>query len=643
MDVRMLTGSKQAQEMVLQLLPLIPLAGSILAGSMPRRNIVSGIAAFAASLASFATTLLLFCWLAENNDAPVTAVLWTWFDAAGVKAHFSLYFDRLAGVMALVVTGVGSAIHLYAVGYMAQDPAKPRFFACLNLFLFAMLLLVLGGNLLVLFAGWEGVGLCSYLLIGFWYRDMRNAEAAQKAFIVNRIGDAGFLLGILLLYRSTGSFQFLEIERSVPSLVPEIKEWAALLLLIGAVGKSAQIPLYVWLPDAMAGPTPVSALIHAATMVTAGVYMIVRLHILFAAAPHVSLLIAVLGTATAFFAAAVALVQTDIKKMLAYSTISQLGYMFLALGVQAYSSGIYHLVTHAFFKALLFLAAGSVILGCHHEQDMRRYGGLWQNMAITFFAYLVGVYAIIGLPFGSGFYSKDGILWAVYSDPGPAGSIHLAGALTVARLLFWAAVFTSFLTALYMIRSLVLTFFGGYRGQGQPEEQGPVMLVPVAVLMILSAFFGATVGRYVLYYLEPWGRGDIPVWHDQLGSGFAWVEHVTLTFVAAGALLPFLIYLRPELLQTLAARFTTLSTGLQKGWGVDELYQNFVIRPLRGTAQFIFAVVDRRIIDATVDETAALVLANGLMFSRLQHGRIRGYALTMFVFAVLLIALRLAI
>ena len=389
-------------------IPLFPLLGALvlafgIGNTDEKTQAVSGwIATFFAAFA-FLITVVLFVNLGYAGQS-FTVQIWEWISVGRFSASFALHFDRLAAVMCLVVTGVGSLIHLYAIGYMSHDESRPRFFCYLNLFLFSMLVLVLGNNLLVMFVGWEGVGLCSYLLIGFWFKDMENAKAGQKAFVVNRIGDAAFLLGIFFLFRVIGSVDFAMINGHRLFAAPYMAEMAAILLFIGAVGKSAQIPLFVWLPDAMAGPTPVSALIHAATMVTAGVYMVARLAPFYAqAAPMTLAVISCVGAATALFAATVAIAQNDIKKVLAYSTVSQLGYMFMAIGAGAFSNAIFHVVTHAFFKACLFMGAGSVIHGCHHEQDMRKFGGLRKKMPYTFLTYFVATFAIAGFPFLSGF------------------------------------------------------------------------------------------------------------------------------------------------------------------------------------------------------------------------------------------------
>ena len=435
---------------------------------------------FIISLGAFIETLSL---PVESRSNIVT--LFSWLNVGGLNIKFAYLVDQLSLVMALVVTGVGFLIHVYSIGYMHGDKGFWRFFAYLNLFIFAMMNLILGDNFLVLFLGWEGVGLCSYLLIGFWYdRKFEKGtvpQAAKKAFIVNRIGDFGFLLGMFLIYQTFDSLNFNEVFSKVANypVGDSVFTLIALFLFIGATGKSAQIPLFVWLPDAMAGPTPVSALIHAATMVTAGVYMVARSSIIFASAPSVLLLIAVVGLLTAFFAATVGLVQNDIKKVLAYSTVSQLGYMFLGLGVGAFSAGIFHVMTHAFFKALLFLGAGSVIHAMHEKQDIQHYGGLKKYMPKTFITFLIATFAIAGFPGLSGFFSKDEILWNAYSKGG---------------LIFWIiGVLTAVMTAFYMFRLVSLTFFGKERfdkNHTHPHESPSVMTIPLIILAGLSVIGG---------------------------------------------------------------------------------------------------------------------------------------------------------
>ena len=531
--------------------------------------------------------------------------------------------DRLSGVMTLVVTGVGSLIHLYAIGYMSHDDSQPRFFCYLNMFLCAMLLLVLGDNLLVMFVGWEGVGLCSYLLIGFWYKEMPNAVAGQKAFVVNRIGDAGFLLGMFTLLAAAGTVSFGGIEAAISGMSPGVIEAAAALLFIGAVGKSAQIPLFVWLPDAMAGPTPVSALIHAATF-------------LYVHAPSTLAVICVIGACTAFLAATIALTQNDIKKVLAYSTVSQLGYMFMALGAGAFSNGIFHVVTHAFFKACLFMAAGSVIVGCHHEQDMRRYGGLWDKMVFTFVSYLAATLAIAGIPPLAGHYSKDAILWSVYSS-----NVTLFG-MQLSHLLWGMGIMTAALTAFYMTRSLVMTFAGKYRGKidehhHEPHESPATMIVPITILAGLSVFAGLLLHERLIEYLGFWSRPDMLPGHPH-SSEFIFTERVATVAAFGGMLLAAVLYLNPPAaVNRIASTFSGLHRLFLNKWWIDELYDLLIVRPLNSLAGLLFTVVDRSLIDALVNGTWMLVGVGGDVARRAHTGRIASYALLMFLSSIALI------
>ncbi|HCN84975.1 MAG TPA: NADH-quinone oxidoreductase subunit L, partial [Sphingobacteriaceae bacterium] len=465
------------------LIPLFPLAGFLINGL--GRNVlpksVVGIIGCLCVLIPFVISVGIFLQLNNLEAKAFVIPLFTWIKVGLVSVNFSFLVDHLSSLMLLIVTGIGSLIHIYSIGYMHHDSGFAKFFSYLNLFIFFMLLLVLGSNYVVMFIGWEGVGLCSYLLIGFWFTNPSYASAARKAFVMNRIGDLGFLLGIFLIFTTFGSFEFVDIFiKATPMAMgdPAIV-LITILLFIGAIGKSAQIPLFTWLPDAMAGPTPVSALIHAATMVTAGIYMIARSNILFTLAPLTLEIISIIGLATAILAAIIALTQTDIKKVLAYSTVSQLGYMFLGLGVGAYTGAFFHVITHAFFKALLFLGAGSVIHAMSNEQDMRNMGGLKKKLPITFITMLTGTIAISGLPPFSGFFSKDEILAHVYEHN---------------KILWVIAVIGAMFTAFYMFRMLFLTFYGSFRGTTEQEHhlhESPVsMTIPLIVLAILSAIGG---------------------------------------------------------------------------------------------------------------------------------------------------------
>ena len=558
--------------------------------------------------------------------------VYTWIVAGPFRADVSFRVDALSGIMLLVVTGVGFLIHVYSVGYMHGDPGFARFFAYLNLFMAAMLILVLADNLLLLFVGWEGVGLCSYLLIGFWWDKVENAVAGKKAFIVNRIGDAGFLLGLFLLVWTLGSAgvwtlevtaieAHLDVLRdatlggvSVPLLI-------GLLLFVGATGKSAQIPLYVWLPDAMAGPTPVSALIHAATMVTAGVYMVARLHAVYALAPAALAVIAVVGTLTALLAATIALAQTDIKKVLAYSTVSQLGYLFLGLGVGAPAAAVFHLVTHAFFKALLFLGAGSVIHGMSGEQDMRRMGGLRTRMPVTFATMSVGALALSGLPPFSGFFSKDEILWNAAAGP------HASPVLCAIGLL------VAFLTAFYTGRLVCLTFLGSSRVSAEAKhhlhESPGIMTGPLVVLAVL-AFGGGFLP--VPHVLEP------VLGHEHAPHTAPWFMALATSLAVGGLGLAWFCYLaRPDVPAAVAARLGGLYTLVRDKFRVDEVYEAAVVRPVFAAAEFGAREVDPKVIDGAVNGVGALAATASDVWRRLQTGNVQHYALSFLVGALVLL------
>ena len=524
----------------LWLIPLVPLMGAAINGLVGKRFSRQTVAAVALAFCGAAFAMAL--WVAvqfASLATPYVEVLAPWIRAGGFRADFAFYLDPLSLVMLLVVTGVGFLIHIYSVGYMWEEGGFYRFFCYLNLFMFFMLTLVLASNYLLMFIGWEGVGLASYLLIGFWFTKDSAAAAGKKAFIVNRVGDFGFLIALFLLIQHFGSLNFAQVFESIAPLGAEtagagLLTAIALLLLVGACGKSAQIPLYVWLPDAMEGPTPVSALIHAATMVTAGVYMIARSHVIFDHAPEALTAVAMIGTLTALFAATIGVVQTDIKKVLAYSTISQLGYMFMACGVAAYSAGIFHLMTHAFFKGLLFLAAGSVIHAVGGEQDMRRMGGLREKIPWTFWTMTAATFAIAGFPPFAGFFSKDAILFA-------ASKVNLA---------YWGiGVFTAFLTSFYMFRLWFLTFFGEYRGEAEAHDDAPrqagapapgghdghggihesprVMLVPLVVLAVLSVAGGWVGSARFDKFLSP-------VFHSD-GAAYGTPDTPAATLAGTGA------------------------------------------------------------------------------------------------------------
>ena len=602
---------------------LFPLCGAVLcypAGAVNKG--LPGWIAVSAAVASF--TAVIAAMSALPPGAALEQQLFTWLAVDAFSVPFLLRFDRLTAVMGLVVSGVGALIHLYAVGYMAADKSRPRFFAYFNLFLFCMLLLVLGGNLLVLFAGWEGVGLCSYLLIGFWHEDIAKAAAGRKAFVVNRIGDAGFLAGVFLLLQHFGTLDFAQLQSGF-SGDRTLLDLIAFCFFLGAAGKSAQIPLFVWLPDAMAGPTPVSALIHAATMVTAGVYLMARMHFLFSAAPGCMIIIVVIALLTALMAAVIALMQNDIKKVLAYSTISQLGFMFMAAGVGAYGAAIFHLVTHSFFKACLFLGAGSVISGAHHEQDMRRLGGLARLMPWTFAAYLISALSIAGIFPLAGYQSKHAIMEAL-SRSGDYGAGILPSALS------WLVPVVSVLTAFYITRSLMLTFGGTYHGDHKPHEARAVMVCPLTALAVLSAAGGMVLGRILPDYLSD--VLPVGVWRGASESALAGVLHSWAGI--AGVLAGYLCYGRcREWPAKICSMLPRLSRTVEGRFFVDELYAMAIVRPLEGAARALGKFVDQGLIDGALNGAAwsAGVCAGALR--HVQTGRINHYAL--FIFAAVVV------
>jgi NADH-quinone oxidoreductase subunit L len=606
----------------LALIVLAPLAGFLINGLVGRRLGERGVAIVGCALpfAAFVLTVQAFSSLLASG-APVQEAAYTWAEFGARKLEIAFYLDRLSGVMTLVVTGVGTLIHIYSVGYMKGDESYARYFAYLNLFLFFMLLLVLGRSLLVLFVGWEGVGLASYLLIGFWFSDPEKAAAGKKAFIANRIGDAAFLIGMFALWATLGTLELPlineAIARGVGTAVPV--GLVALMLLIGATGKSAQIPLYVWLPDAMAGPTPVSALIHAATMVTAGIYLIARLPALYLAAPDVSLLVSAVGAATALLAATIAVVQTDIKKVLAYSTISQLGLMFVALGVGAFAVAVFHVVTHAFFKACLFLGAGSVIHALSGEQDIRRMGGLARRIPITFATFAIATAAIAGLPPLAGFFSKDEILW--FAAAAPQGS-----------WLLWAvASLASLLTAFYMFRLLWLVFFGASRLTHEAEHhlhESPWIMT--GVLIVLAAL--SAVGGFIpiAHFLEP--QLPLPEVQPQLAH-LQWpLIGVAVALALAGLALAARLYGGDgRRAAALAARFPNAHQVVSGKFYIDEIYQALLMKPLLWISDWVFLRLgDRLLIDGSLNGLAALARRGAGRLARVQNGNLQWYVLFAF-------------
>ena len=642
----------------LWLIPVLPLVGAAINGLFGKRFSRQTIVAIALGFSGAAFAMAL--WVATQASLlPVLENLAPWIRAGDFQVDFAFYLDQLSLVMLLVVTGVGFLIHIYSVGYMWEEGGFYRFFAYLNLFMFFMLTLVLGSNYLVMFIGWEGVGLASYLLIGFWFTKDSAASAGKKAFIVNRIGDFGFLIALFLMIKHFGSLNFVQVFRIVSGLPAEaagagLLTAIGLLLMVGAAGKSAQIPLYVWLPDAMEGPTPVSALIHAATMVTAGVYMVARSHAIFDRAPQALMVVAIIGTLTALFAATIGICQTDIKKVLAYSTISQLGYMFMACGVAAYSAGIFHLMTHAFFKGLLFLAAGSVIHAVGGEQDMRRMGGLRHYIPWTFWTMTAATFAIAGFPPFAGFFSKDAILWRAYSSP-------------YGSWVYWAiGVFTAFLTSFYMFRLWFLTFFGEYRGEaavshgdehshastdsraGAPAPHGhgihespKIMLVPLVILAALSVC-GGWVG------IERFDKFLSPTFHEgataysaedaapatpapeskEQGGSEALFTGISVFAAALGLFLAWLLYYRrPQLPQEIAKALGGFYEAVVHKYYVDEIYAAVFVKPLiDGSTRVLWQGIDQDVIDATLDNSAEGAREVSDAVRHMQSGNLRSYA-----------------
>ena len=596
----------------LWLIPLLPLAGFALNGLFGRRlskPIINTIAV--------GSVLLAFLWAVKSLSAlgAFSGGLeethfehyFTWIQSGALNISVDFAVDRLTAVMLLIVTGIGTLIHIYAVGYMDHEGGYYRFFAYLNLFMFFMLTLVLSANFLLLFVGWEGVGLCSYLLIGFYFTEKFATDAGNKAFIVNRIGDFGFSLAIFLIAIHFGSLDFGKVFSQAKLLPVEASPgWItaiALLLLVGATGKSAQIPLYVWLPDAMAGPTPVSALIHAATMVTAGVYMIARSSSIFLHSPVALNVVAVIGIATAFFAATIGLVQNDIKKVFAYSTVSQLGYMFVGLGTGAFSAGIFHVMTHAFFKALLFLGAGSVIHALSGEQDLRHMGGLAKKIPITCAVLLCASLAIAGFPFTSGYFSKDLILESAYE---------------YAPWMFWVGLFTAGMTAFYVFRAFFMAFTGKYRGHHHAHESPFVMWGPLAILAALSLGGGfINIPKY-LEPLFPLSEGALP-------------DYVSIAPMAAGIagiVLAAILYLwAPGLPESIANAFRPIYTLLYNKYFIDEAYDSAVVNPtIDGSRTLLWRTIDAGAIDGTVNGVGSTARAIGSVLRRFQSGYIRSYA-----------------
>ncbi|MDP4263761.1 MAG: NADH-quinone oxidoreductase subunit L [Bacteroidota bacterium] len=612
------------------LIPLFPLLGFLVNG-LGRKYLskpVIGVIGSGVILASFVMSIWVFMQVKNGNTH--IAEYFNFINAAGLKIPFAFQLDQLSSLFLLIITGVGFLIHVYSVSYMHEEKAEHfgRYFSYLNLFVFSMLLLVMGANYVILFIGWEGVGLCSYLLIGYWFKNDEYNKAANKAFIMNRIGDLAFLIAIFWLIAKTGtvSFDVLFSMNGITKLSQADITIITLLLLAGATGKSAQIPLFTWLPDAMAGPTPVSALIHAATMVTAGIYMIARSNILYSLSPFTMHVVAIIGLATALLAATIALKQNDIKKVLAYSTVSQLGFMFLALGTGAYVAAVFHVMTHAFFKALLFLGSGSVIHAMGGEQDIRNMGGLSKKLRITYITFLIGCIAIAGIPPFSGFFSKDAILLSAFEDN---------------KILYGVALFTALLTAFYMFRLLFITFSGKFRGTEEQEhhlhESPPAMTIPLVILALLSIIGGwigipealMNGGDKITEFLSP----VIPV-----ATGEA-VSHSTeygLMALSTGLVLAAVLLAWLQFRNYQRREATGLGKVLENKWYVDELYEKVIVNPLRWMGGFLNSIIERRLIDAIVNGVGRAVNYSSRQLRLLQSGQVGSYILLM-VLSILLV------
>lgn len=624
------------------LVPLLPLIGFLAIG-LGGKNLSKSIVGTLGSgvvLAAFILSLGIFFELKGQAEKSITIDLFSWITAGKLSIPFSFLIDPLSSLFLLIITGIGFLIHLYSTGYMHEDEGFSRFFAYLNLFIFFMLLLVLGSNYLIMFVGWEGVGLCSYLLIGFWFKNTDYNNAAKKAFIMNRIGDLGFLLGIILIYVTFGSISYKDVFMQASSMASgtAVLTTITLLLFVGAMGKSAQLPLYTWLPDAMAGPTPVSALIHAATMVTAGIYMIARSNILYTLAPISMEVVAIVGVCTLLFAATIGLAQNDIKKVLAYSTVSQLGYMFLALGVGAYTGAVFHVMTHAFFKALLFLGAGSVIHAMSGEQDIRKMGGLKKYIPVTKLTFLLGTLAIVGCPGFSGFFSKDEILAHAYEHNPILWFLGVAGAV---------------MTTFYMFRLYFLTFEGTFRGTHEQEhhlhESPKSMTIPLIVLAALSVA-GGWIGipevlgghHFLEEFLDPvFEDSSIRLFHHLPET----TEFVLMGIAVAAALASFYYaYTTYVKNKTLPAdedeELSPIHQLVYKKYWVDELYEAIITKPLNIISEILHKLVDNQIVDGIVNGVGQVVRWKSQALRLAQTGNIGFYVFVMIAGIILILLTR---
>jgi NADH-quinone oxidoreductase subunit L len=617
---------------LLWLIPVLPLLGFVING-LSRNTLSKGVVGVIGSgvvLASFILSVCFFIELSSSTEKQFTVNLFDWISVGNLHIPLSFLYDPLSAMMLLIITGIGFLIHVYSSAYMHEDAGFAKFFAYLNLFIFFMLILVLGSNYIVMFIGWEGVGLCSYLLIGFWFTNSSYASAAKKAFVMNRIGDLGFLLGVFLMFQFFGSLEFAKVFPQAANMLPgnETITVIAILLFIGACGKSAQLPLFTWLPDAMAGPTPVSALIHAATMVTAGIYMIARSSVVFDLAPIAQNIIAIIGAATALIAALIALTQTDIKKVLAYSTVSQLGYMFLGLGVGAYTGSFFHVLTHAFFKALLFLGAGAVIHSLHHEQDMRHMGGLKSKLKTTFATMMVGTIAIAGIPPFSGFFSKDEILAHTYQ---------------YSPVLWGVGVLTAFLTAFYMFRMMFLTFYGKFRGSHHTEEhihESPkAMTFPLVILAMLAAVGGLLNIPHVFggnEWLAHWLTGaNVTQNHLELSHSTEFtLMGVSVLAAVIAILLAYSKYVKKaEVPVADEAPRTALEKLSYHKFYLDEIYDTIIRKPLDAFSTFFYKIIDNKVIDGLVNGLGWTANEGSKSLRLLQSGNV-GYYIIMMVVGV---------
>ena len=628
---------------IVWLIPFLPLIGFLING-LGRKQLsktLAGIIGSGVILGSFLISVFIFFQVKNGNNAIIH--FFDFINTGTLKVGFDFQIDQLSSLFLLIITGIGFLIHVYSTSYMHDEEAKDfaKYFAYLNLFIFSMLLLVMGGNYIIMFIGWEGVGLCSYLLIGYWFKDNTNNDAAKKAFIMNRIGDVGFLLAVFWLISKLGTADYHEVFANTAKLSSFDISGITLLLFLGATGKSAQIPLYTWLPDAMAGPTPVSALIHAATMVTAGIYMIARSNILFTMAPATQTVIAVIGLATAVIAATIALKQDDIKKVLAYSTVSQLGYMFLGLGVGAYTGAVFHVMTHAFFKALLFLGAGSVIHAMGGEQDMRNMGGLKKYMSITHLTFLIGCLAIAGMPPFAGFFSKDEILAAAFAK----------------NPVYWAVgVLTAFMTAFYMFRLYGMTFLGKFRGTHDQEHhlhESPfaitIPLIILAILAIIGGWIGIPEvfmhgGHRLETFLEPiFEQSNQLVSSGNLKQELSHTtEYILMAVSVIGALVALLYaWNKYSKYQKSTNPETGISNVLTNKWYVDELYDSIVVKPMQSIANFFNTVIEKKSIDGVVNGVGKAVNYSSRQIRLLQTGQVSAYMLMMVIAILLLFIIQL--